>query len=197
MQHTHAWQALHGRLQRLVQCLQSSSTPHEREALKNHFATHLVEQAKQYSEGAAESAVVPATSGWRATIELNSLALLAVANNFDRLITPRQQIAPQVRALVGGLFSAEKVDDALSSAWSLFMQQASFTLGGLGSGRAAVAAVTAAAASGPPSPAMSPASPLRRAVIGSESPEPPSAVRGELGEKALPRNGSGIFPFEV
>ena len=197
LQHTQAWLVLHVRLQRLLQCLQSSSTPHEREALKNHFASQLVEQAKQYSVGAERAPPAPeasSTSGWQATNELNSLALLAVANMFDRLITPRQQTAPQVRAICGPL-AAGKEDDAVLSAWSLFMQQASSTLGSLSSGWAAAAATAGGLRSSCP---PSPMSPMRR-PLPNESPGPTSPVppgRGDVGSNGLPRNGSEIFSFE-
>ena len=65
--------------------------------------------------------------------QLNSLALLACASIFDRLL--RQQTAHRVRevlALSGPLAGQESA--ALQSAWSMFMQQASSTLGDLGSG---------------------------------------------------------------
>ena len=201
LQHTQAWLVLQARLQRLMQCLQSSSHPDEREALKNHFATQLVEQARQYStspEPAAAPAGAVMVNGRQATNELNSLALLAAASCFDHLLAPRQQTAPQVRALLSlsGPLAAGKEDAAVHSAWSLFMQQASSTLGVLGAGWTSTGALTTNAQG--KSPGLgSPASPPRRAGA-SESPGTASPVVGktEAHSEHLPRNTSEIFNFE-
>lgn len=197
LQHTHAWTVLHGRLQRLLLCLSNSSTTHEREALTEHFATQLVEQAKEYSAPASQSegpTSSPSSSNTpHRTNELNSLALLAVASMFDRLIIPRQQTAPQVREVLsrsGPL--ALKEDDALSTAWSLFVQQASSSLGNLGSGWAAAPAAAPNIRSPPPSPMIDP----RRQAAAGESPGPASPMAGRAEPKNMPRNGSELFSFE-
>jgi len=199
LQHTHAWTVLQCRLTRLLRCLQSSSTPAEQQALKTHFASQLVEQAKEYSSQATQATAESSSQAKQgsAAQQLNSLALLACASIFDRLL--RQQTAHRVRevlALSGPLAGQESA--ALQSAWSMFMQQASSTLGDLGSGWSA--AGSDRRLSQPPSPPQ-----LKRdrnanasggsGGCGSSSPSPQSARR-ELGSDGLPRNGSLVFDFE-
>ena len=126
----------------------------------------------------------------QSTNEFNSLALLACANIFDRLL--RQQTAPQVRevlALSGPLAGQE--DAALQSAWSLFMQQASSTLGTLGGGWGT--ATASGRSSQPPSPQGSCSPGAERSLATPHSPQP---GRKELGENGMPRNGSLVFDFE-
>lgn len=200
--HTQAWNELHVKLQRMYTCLHASTTTVEREALTKHFASQLVAQAKQYSATRATAPAAAASSDTASsqTHELNSLALLAVAGVFDRLIPSRQQTAPQVRevlSLSGPL--ALKEDDALLSAWSLFVQQASSSLGSLGSGWP----VLPAAASPAPATPTSPVRGAQRVPPGGESnsgPASPAASpalgRAELDKGDLRRNASELFSFE-
>jgi len=186
--HTHAWLTASARLQRLISCLNHSSTQEERDSLADLFALQLVEQAKQYSQ--------PAAAGWQPANELNTLAVFVVASIFDRIVSPRVQTTPQVRAL---LPESGKEDAALQSAWSLFMQQASSSIGG-GLGTIWTAGGPTGPAAGPPGKASSPPSPTSpcgrppRLIGPSESrpgPDSPFAHRG-----VMPRNGSEIFAFE-
>lgn len=199
LQHTHAWTVLHCRLTRLLHCLQSSSTPAEAQALKNHFSHQLIEQAKEYSSqatvaGDAATSAAPST-GAQLTNELNSLALLACANIFDRLL--RQQTAGQVRevlALSDPLAGQESA--VLQSAWSLFTQQASSTIGDLGSGWSAAGSGGSGRLSQPPSP-QGQGTGQRNFGSGGDSTGPsPQSGRLELGSDGMPRNGSLVFDFE-
>jgi len=186
LQHTHVWVSLSGRLKRTIELCSSSKNPREQAAYREHFAGQLVEHAKQYSAGGAPSDV------WKQTHELNSMALLAIANMFDRIVGDNnrwQPTAPQVRALLGGRLAAAKEEVALSSAFSLFMQQASSTIGGIGSGWAVTASSRSSA---PPSPA-----PPRHHSESPEAASPDAPPRAYGKDAPLPRNGSeALFNFE-
>jgi len=103
----------------------------ERQQEVSSFRGTLIEQAKQFSSKGSP----PSSQQQQQTVELNSLALLAIAHVYDRLIGDRQQAVPQVAALLGDSLRANNDDVArsASSAWPLFVEQASSTLGSLGS----------------------------------------------------------------
>jgi len=190
LQHTLTWNTLYRRLVRLVQCLQSpASMQQERQQEVSSFRGTLIEQAKQFSSKGSP----PSSQQQQQTVELNSLALLAIAHVYDRLIGDRQQAVPQVAALLGDSLRANNDDVArsASSAWPLFVEQASSTLGSLGSlGTGWAAGAGGRMVLGAPSPRR-----LRQRDAERAEPASPVASPAKLGEQraescGLRRNGS-------
>jgi len=198
VQHTPAWVSLHGALQRLFVLHEKATTNQERDDLKRSFGQQLIEEARevlgQYKAGPPETSKRSENDQAARSehkLQLNSLAILAVASMFDMALS--QETSPQVQSLLSSGPLADKDDAALTSAWHMFMLQASSTLG-LRPTLAAAPAPAGIAFPGLAYPSFdSPASPARRGVPGLVSPlgSPQPGRRA-----AMTRNSSELFLFE-
>ena len=182
---------------------ESAATRQERDQLNSHFASTLIEQARELSEefsrsgGSGESA----RNGAASAEQLNGLALLAVATMFDMALA--QQTAPQVRSMLACASGPlAKEDAAMASAWQMFLVQASSSLGL----RPTMAAAPAPDGTLRKLPSFdSPKSPTRRAMGGlgsqlgngsSNSLSIGSPTMGARKDGTMPRNMSELFLFE-
>jgi hypothetical protein len=206
------WRPWQVKLQRLLQQHQSAATRQERDQLNSHFASTLVEQARELSEefsrsgGSAQSGGradedLRKSSGAASAEQLNGLALLAVATIFDMALA--QQAAPQVRSMLASSSGPlAKEDAAMASAWQMFLVQASSSLGL----RPTMAAAPAPDGSLRRLPSFdSPKSPPRRAIgsfgsqLGNASSNSLSLGSPSMGARkdgTMPRNMSELFLFE-
>ena len=177
--HTPAWAALHGGLKRLFDANARAGSRQEREQLNSSFSATLIEKARKVAAEYSPSSSPSSQHGQ----QLDGLAILAVASMFDTALA--QQTSTQVRSLLlSGPLAKE--DASLSSAWQLFMQQASATLGL----RPTLSAAAAPAAALPTTWELDSPDPPRRALSHAMS-----NVASPLASR-MQRNTSELFIFE-
>lgn len=187
LQHTHVWRTLIPSLQRLLPRLQKLHG-YEQEAAAAHFSEQLLEQARAFS---SEKAV---TATGDPSQQLNSLALLALANMYDTLLASagvrgrRHPVAvyPKVREVLGDASDSDVHGEAVALPRAMFMMQAASTAGCL----------TAAGHESDASPAPSPHITRRAAAQGAHQQKgPTSPMMKSMG--GMSRVGSEIFTFEL
>jgi len=195
LQHTHVWQTLIPSLQRLIPRLQKLHG-HEQEAAAAHFSEQLLEQARAFSTG--EKA---ATATGDPSQQLNSLALLALANMYDTVLASTGvrgrrhpvTVYPKVREVLGDHTSeSDAYDEAVALPRAMFMMQAASTAGCL----------TASGHESDVSPAPSPHITRRAALLQQQQQQGTQQQKGHTSPMiksmgGMSRVSSEIFTFEL